>query len=206
MKKIIISALLFSPLVYGKMRVPRVELPLVTREGKLIIVDGKVNGKARQMTFPYLDNVPEEVQLNAAQTAETVEGCGVACYSDILYIANRETPFDSPEYRALKAIQLSPVYLEGVDADTVMETLNSAADIVNEAQQGAVIHASYLSSEWNDPKAQKQVPATAKAWAGAAGMSRDGSTVRATKILFGLNSMEEAKQREQDIVANCQAP
>ena len=204
MKKIIILALLISPLAYGKARVPRPELPVVSVKNRQLVVEGKV----RKMTLPFIPNVSEEVQVEMAQAAEAVEGCEEACFTNMIQIASQETPFDSPEYRALQAIRYSTEYVESQDAATVRDTIKYAKNIVGEEAeelQGATVHASFISRDWNDPAAQGKIPVLTRSWAKASRISED-SIAPATKIVFGLDSVEEGEQRKEEIKGNCQAP
>ena len=204
MKKIMILALLFPPLAYGKGRVPRSELPLVTIKNRQIVVEGK----GRTITFPVVKGVPEEVQLETAQAAEAVEGCERACFTNMIQITSKETPFDSPEYRAMQAIRQSPVYLKDQDAVTVRDTVKHAKNIVGvraEEKQGALVNASFISRDWNDPVAQNKIPETAESWAYESEVTEGASTLIGTMVVFDLDSEEQAEQREEKIMGNCQA-
>ena len=209
MKKIMILTLLFSPFAYG-FRAPRVSknLPSVTVKNGQIIVAGRKGKIALPVIQEALKNVPEEAQMGIAQAAEAVEGCGKVCFQNMINIANKKTPSNSPEYKALQAIRYSPVYLKGQDAAVIRKTIERAQHIIGvqaEEKQGALINASFISRDWNDPVAQNKIPETALAWADESDATDGVSTLLGTMVVFDLDSEEQAEQREEDIIDSCQA-
>lgn len=206
MQKIMILTLFFSPLAYGFKRPYNPAVFGAKKETIRVEKDGQVR------VFPVLGvrNIPENIEpesvlLEAAESAAAIEGCDVSCFADILTFTEESVnePGGSVD-NAMEAMKYTS--LTGEDAEVVMHTISHAVNIVGPGaalSRGALTYASMIAPHWKDPKAQAKIPEVAEIWAKES--QRRGDTIIGTMQAFDVDP-EEAKQREEDIKLECQAP
>ena len=217
MKTILILALLFPTMVYGKgFKSWKGKEPVIGPNKQTVVVQTKDGAKTKvypigDYVFGEYNKAVEAMILGAGEIASSLENCDEVCFSKAMVLEQqakqeRETNREQPLTNSLEALKQS--YFTGEHGDIVQETKHYAASIKGpnaNKKQGAVVFAGVVSDGWNDPVAQNKIPEVAEAWAEESQVNDDGSTVYATMGVFG-DSIEKAEQREEDIETYCTAP